>query len=75
MSIEEKAKYISGIDSHYSQNLLTVATITGHYNGFRTGAVWMLDKAVQWLRENNQNYSVWSDGEDMIKDFQKAMEE
>lgn len=43
----------------------------------------MLEKAVKWLKENVQNYyedasmhdNCWYDDEQMIEDFQKAMEE
>lgn len=46
-------------------------------------AKWMLEKAVKWLKENAQNYyedaamhdNCWYDDEQMIEDFQKAMEE
>lgn len=47
------------------------------------GANWMLEKAIKWLKENAQNYyedspmheNCWYDDEQMIEDFQKAMEE
>ena len=47
------------------------------------GAEWMIEKAVKWLKENAQNYyedaamhdNCWYDDEQMIEDFQKAMEE
>lgn len=50
---------------------------------FRQGAKWMLEKAIKWLKENAQNYyedspmhdNCWYDDEQMIEDFQKAMEE
>lgn len=43
----------------------------------------MIEKAVKWLKENAQNYyedasmhdNCWYDDEQMIEDFQKAMEE
>lgn len=49
---------------------------------FSEGAQWMLKKAVNWLNENAQNYykdslihdNYWYDDEQMIEDFQKAME-
>lgn len=52
-------------------------------SGFERGAQWMLEKAVKWLKENAQNYyedaamhdNCWYDDEQMIEDFQKAMEE
>lgn len=50
---------------------------------FKAGAEWMLEKTVKWLQENAQNYyedasmhdNCWYDDEQMIEDFQKAMEE
>lgn len=50
---------------------------------FYEGAEWMLKEAVKWLKENAQNYykdaamhdNCWYDDEQMIEDFQKAMEE
>ena len=52
-------------------------------DAFIDGAQWMLEKAVKWLKENAQNYyedasmhdNCWYDDEQMIEDFQKAMEE
>lgn len=52
-------------------------------DAFRTGAEWMLAKARKWLIKNAQNYyedssmhdNCWYDDEQMIEDFQKAMEE
>lgn len=51
--------------------------------GFDNGAEYMLKKAIKWLNENAQNYyedssmhdNCWYDDEQMIEDFQKAMEE
>lgn len=51
--------------------------------GFERGAQWIIEKAVKWLKENAQNYyedaamhdNCWYDDEQMIEDFQKAMEE
>ena len=52
-------------------------------DAFIDGARWMFEKAVKWLKENAQNYyedasmhdNCWYDDEQMIEDFQKAMEE
>ena len=77
MTIEEKAKeYESNIGS---QDYVP----TEIEEAFETGAKWMLEKAVKWLKENAQNYyedaamhdNCWYDDEQMIEDFQKAMEE
>ena len=52
-------------------------------DAFIEGAQWMFEKAVKWLKENAQNYyedasmhdNCWYDDEQMIEDFQKAMDE
>ena len=77
MNIEEKAKeYESNIG--YQDYVPTEIE-----EAFEAGAKWMLEKAVKWLKENAQNYyedaamhdNCWYDDEQMIEDFQKAMEE
>lgn len=76
-TIEEKAReYESNIGS---QDYVP----TEIEEAFKAGAEWMIDKAVKWLKENAQNYyedasmhdNCWYDDEQMIEDFQKAMEE
>ena len=75
-SIEEKAKeYESNIGS---QDYVPIEI----EEAFKAGAEWMLEKTVKWLNENAQNYyhdasmhdNCWYDDEQMIEDFQKAME-
>lgn len=77
MTIEEKAKeYESNIGS---QDYVPIEI----EEAFSQGAEWMIEKAVKWLKENAQNYyedapmhdNCWYDDEQMIEDFQKAMEE
>ena len=77
MTIEEKAKeYESNIGS---QDYVP----TEIEEAFKAGAEWMLEKTVKWLKENAQNYyedapmhdNCWYDDEQMIEDFQKALEE
>lgn len=77
MTIEEKAKeYESNIGS---QDYVSIEI----EEAFKAGAEWMLEKAIKWLKENAQNYyedasmhdNCWYDDEQMIEDFQKAMEE
>ena len=77
MTIEEKAKeYASNIGS---QDYVPIEI----EEAFETGAKWMLEKAVKWLKENAQNYyedaamhdNCWYDDEQMIEDFQKTMKE
>ena len=77
MTIGEKAKeYESNIGSQDYVPIEIEET-------FKAGAEWMLEKTVKWLKENAQNYyedasmhdNCWYDDEQMIEDFQKAMEE
>ena len=77
MSIEGKAReYESNIGS---QDYVPIEI----EEAFKAGANWMLKKTVKWLNENAQNYyedasmhdNCWYDDEQMIEDFQKAMEE
>ena len=84
MTIEEKAKEFAGYDNPSLQGIVTTtARMIGKYDGFKAGAEWMLEKAIKWLKENAQNYyedssmhdNCWYDDEQMIEDFQKAMEE
>lgn len=83
MTIEEKAKEFAGLNSD-SKDVLADLLRSLTYKGYMAGAEWMLDKAVKWLKENAQNYyedgamhdDYWyDDDEQMIEDFQKAMEE
>lgn len=82
MTIEEKAKEFAGYNN--PQGIVTTtAKMIGKHDGFKAGAEWMIEKAVKWLNENAQNYyedasmhdNCWYDDEQMIEDFQKAMEE
>lgn len=82
MTIEEKAlNYVNEQFPEGSYTIATLATAPTHYKSFKAGAEWMLDKAIKWLKENAQNYSVgeddncWYDDRQMIEDFQKQMEE
>ena len=78
MSIEEKANSSSPFELHEWQEGYGL-----YESGFVQGAKWMFEKAVKWLNENAQNYyedasmhdNCWYDDEQMIEDFQKAMEE
>lgn len=82
MTIGEKS-------SEYAEKSFTSADISNSgkhdvaFHSHIAGARWMLEKAVKWLTENAQNYyedasmhdNCWYDDEQMIEDFQKAMEE
>lgn len=82
MSIDEKAReeypYITPSDGYECHDYNEAAK-----DGFIEGAKWMFEKTVKWLKENAQNYyedssmhdNCWYDDEQMIEDFQKAMEE
>ena len=83
-TIEEKARDFSHFkDTGEKENAISYAVRKLSYDGFKTGAEWMIAKAVKWLKENAQNYyedaamhdNCWYDDEQMIEDFQKAMEE
>ena len=81
-TIEEKAKDYAGYNISFPDGVTTVE-MDSRYDGFIAGAEWMFEKAVNWLKENAQNYyedasmhdNCWYDDEQMIEDFQKAMEE
>ena len=83
MTIEEEARQFAGFKHGVKENEFIYAVRDLSYDGFKTGAEWMLEKAVKWLKENAQNYyeddtmhdNCWYDDEQMIEDFQKAMEE
>lgn len=82
MSIEEKAKEFAGYNISFP-GVPTIAEMDSRYDGFKAGAEWMFEKAVNWLKENAQNYyknssihdNCWYDDEQMIEDLQKAMKE
>lgn len=83
MTIEEKARDFAGYGIISSRDTITTVNMSGKYDGFKVGARWMIEKAVKWLKENAQNYyedasmhdNCWYNDEQMIEDFQKAMEE
>lgn len=82
MTIEERAKEFAGYNISFPDGV-TAAEMDRRYDGFKAGAEWMFEKAINWLKENAQNYyknssihdNCWYDDEQMIEDFQKAMEE
>ena len=81
-TIEERAReeypYITPSDGYECHAYNEAAK-----DGFIEGAEWMFGKAIKWLKENAQNYyedasmhdNCWYGDEQMIEDFQKAMEE
>lgn len=75
MTIEEKAKVYSGLDQALkSDNLLDNSTRYMANCGFRDGAKWMIDKAVEWFKNQEETGIPWLDDYE-IKLFRKAMEE
>lgn len=83
MTIEEEARQFAEFKHGVKENEFIYAVRDLSYDGFKTGAEWMLEKAVKWLKGNAQNYyedavmhdNCWYDDEQMIEDFQKAMKE
>ena len=83
MTIKEKAKDFADYGIISIKDTITTVNMSGKYEGFKTGAEWMIAKAVKWLKENAQNYyedaamhdNCWYDDEQMIEDFQEAMKE
>ena len=81
-TIEEKAKDFACYNIISARDTITTVNMSDKYEGFKTRAEWMIAKAVKWLKENAQNYyedaamhdNCWYDDEQMIEDFQKAME-
>lgn len=47
MTIEEKAKDFAGYNMPSAQDIVTMAKMSGKYDGFKAGAEWMLEKATQ----------------------------
>ncbi len=82
MTIEEKAKQVSGAPKLGAPEMFTPRYRQGEFKGFKDGAQWMLDKAIKWLSDNAQNYyedasqhdNCYYDDEGLISAFKKAME-
>ena len=52
MTIEEKAKDFAGYNLPSAQDIVTTAKMSGKYDGFKAGAEWMLEKALDWIGDN-----------------------
>ena len=52
MSIEEKAEEFAGYNLPSAQDIVTTAKMSGKYDGFKAGAEWMLEKALDWIGDN-----------------------
>ena len=74
-TIEEKAKVYSGLDQTLASNNLRDNSARYMANcGFRDGAKWMLEKAVEWFRNQKEEIGIsWFDDYEIR--FRKAMEE
>lgn len=75
MTIEEQAKVYSGLgQTSESNNLLDNSTRYMANCGFRDGAKWMIEKAVEWFRNQKEEIGIsWFDDYEIR--FRKAMEE
>lgn len=71
MTIEEKAKDYAGYNIPSSQDIVTTAKMSGKYDGFKTGAEWMLEKVMNLISEVSDRSGRPVDAEE----FRKAMEE
>ena len=52
MTIEEKAKDFADYNLPSAQDIVTTAKMSGKYDGFKAGAEWMLEKALDWIGDN-----------------------
>ena len=52
MTIEEKAKDFAVYNLPSAQDIVTTAKMSGKYDGFKAGAEWMLEKALDWIGDN-----------------------
>lgn len=61
---------------HVAEHDVNLLTRRGFIKGFKAGAEWMAEQAVDWLAENIRDYVSW-DGEidtNITFDFQRALE-
>ena len=76
MKIEEKAKEFSENNITCSQDILLVVKMGSKHDhdSFIAGAKWMIDKAVEWFKNQKEEIGIsWF--EDYEIRFRKAMEE
>ena len=72
MTIEEKAKEFAGYNNPSLQGIVTTtARMIGKYDGFKAGANWMLEKAMDLISGVSDRSGRPVDAEE----FRKAMEE
>lgn len=73
MTIEEKARDFAGYGIISSRDTITTVNMSGKYDGFKAGARWMLDKALDWIGDNVV-FDKFGRPTD-VENFRKAMEE
>lgn len=71
MTIEEKAKDYAGYNIPSSQDIVTMAKMSGKHDGFKAGAEWMIEKVMNLISEVSDRSGRLVDAEE----FRKAMEE
>lgn len=75
MTIKEKSlNYVKKQFPKGSYTIATLATAPAQYKGFKAGAEWMLEKAVEWFKNQEETGIPWLDDYE-IRLFRKAMEE
>lgn len=68
MSIEEKAEEFAGYNISFP-GVPTIAEMDSRYDGFKAGAEWMLEKAIDWIGDNvvSNKFGETINSEDFIK--------
>ena len=68
MTIEEKAKDYAGYNISFPDGA-TAVEMDSKYDGFRAGAEWMLEKALDWIEDNivSNKFGETINSEDFIK--------
>ena len=73
MSIEEKAEEFAGYNISFP-GVPTIAEMDIRYDGFKAGAEWMFEKALEWFKHQKEDIGIsWFDDYEIR--FRKAMEE
>lgn len=74
MTIEEEARQFAVFKHGVKENEFVYAVRNLSYDGFKTGAEWMIEKAVEWFRNQKEEIGIsWFDDYEIR--FRKAMEE
>lgn len=78
MTIKEGAEEYAGYYMAFSQDTVTDVSASSDYSAFIVGARWMLEKAVNFIRQHDSEMIVCNtedDNDSFITQFRKAMEE